>query len=789
MPLRTIVAICLASIASAQDPPPQLGDHLEATCAVDRENVHHASIEGVVLDASGKGAGEPVAGARVYVYAQLPWYGPLAMAAATTDAEGRYRIDDIEAGGSLAVFATSPRGEPFASSWRSLGLASGRVAQLRPVTLPKAAEVATPHVFRGKLVGAGGKPVAGALFRLHHEGTFDPGAFATTDADGSFEVHCDLGTPKGGVLFVGNSKFELKHVAGAKDLDGTGGMFCDLDLVEERTIQAPSIVAVPLSAPDIEGATFYQVRGSRLVPCIGGVALLRHNEWDSGQTTVWVRAPGRLPRACSVPSQSFDFTGDQPRLMRVVDDRGDAVVAAMIDVCSAHPAARLAEMTLATFRTGEAGTLKVRGSAEDHVVYVYAAGHAPARALWRAGHPLEVVLTRCSAKLEVTAGETQSTLYVRRAGTFASCAKVYLREGVNTVALVPGDYELSVYGARDLEGAVSLAVAGDTQIALPTEDQRPELLLTVAKAVTGDACWAYASRSIVGGMITKWSIHTQRGGPMLRHEIVATVENLDAEPDANGARRFRLRLPTSGRSTVLAGNGDLGGGGVRFFRECVFEFGRKYELELPEPAGALRATVAKYPDDWDSPFRGVVGPRLCLEPAEATPWGVLVALPEPAKFQFAALQPGTFNLHHHLYETGILFSTEGTWGGAPITITKDAPGVAEMLARGPDAELAVEVSDSAGAPVAGRLAIRDRMFECWTDDLRQNTTLDDAADPIPTPPAAELVDGKCKLGKVRSGRIHFVLDLDEGARIHFARDVDVSKPLAVVLDVLPPPAK
>jgi hypothetical protein len=135
MHLRTAVALSLGALARAQDAPPPLADHLERTSAVDREQVHHASIEGVVLDGRGKGPGEPVAGARVYVYGQLPWYGPLAMAAGTTDADGRYRIDDVEATGSLSVLATTPRGVPFASGWRSVGLVSGRSTRPRPVVL------------------------------------------------------------------------------------------------------------------------------------------------------------------------------------------------------------------------------------------------------------------------------------------------------------------------------------------------------------------------------------------------------------------------------------------------------------------------------------------------------------------------------------------------------------------------------------------------------------------------------------------------------------------------------
>ncbi len=178
-------------------------------------------------------------------------------------------------------------------------------------------------------------------------------------------------------------------------------------------------------------------------------------------------------------------------------------------------------------------------------------------------------------------------------------------------------------------------------------------------------------------------------------------------------------------------------------------------------------------------------PRLCLEPAGDTRIGALVALPEPAKFRLGSLLPGSYTLHHHLYETGIFRSEDGTWGGQPLTIAKDAAGQAGELGRAPGHELTVVVRDRDGRPLQGRLTIRDRMFECWADDLRQNTTLDDAADPIPTPPGTELVDGTGTLKNVRSGRIAFVLQLDDGQSVHFVRDVDVTKPLEVKLAALP----
>jgi hypothetical protein len=775
-----IAALLLATLALAQDPPPPLGDHLEPYTAIDREHAHHAGLDGTVLGNDGK----PLAGAKVYVHGQLPWWGWLPMAQTTTDAEGRYRFDDITAIGMLVLFATTPDAAPFTYGGWSIGLVSGRRTSLRPVTLPPPIAGAEPFVFRGRLVDGKDAPLAGAMWWLHRGDDFDPGAFAVTDADGRFAVRCGLGKPDRGMLILGKSKFEFEHQDGAEHFASDASLRNDLDLVTERTIRMPSAGSLPLAAPDVPGAAFFVARGQQLTPCVGNMAVQRKSDYGD-HCTVWMRAPGRLPRQRTLPKQGFDLDGDRARSLRVVDDEGQPVAGALVDVCNDAPAARLEEMTLDTYRTDADGTLSLQGPADPHVVYVYADGHAPARARWSVDRALQVVLRRHSARLELEfPADSSARVYVRAAGTFASCAKLFPVAGTTTVPLLPGDYEVTVYDDDRIDAAVALRVEGTTKLVLPTEDQRPNLLVTVAEAAQGDDCWAFASRSASGGMITKWRIHTQGGGPMMRHELAATVKALDAEPDAAGRRRFRVRPPTSGRYTVLIGNGDRDE--VRLFCEADFAFGAKYELLVPAATAVLEGSVKDYPEIWKhGPIHGVVGPRLCLEPAGDTRIGALVALPEPAKFQLGSLLPGSYTLHHHLYETGILQSDDGTWGGQPLTIAKEAPGQTGELGRAPGHELTVVVRDRDGRPLQGRLTIRDRMFECWTDDLRQNTTLDDAADPIPTPPGTELVDGTGKLKNVRSGRIAFVLQLDDGQSVHFVRDVDVTKPLEVRLAALP----
>ncbi len=153
---------------------------------------------------------------------------------------------------------------------------------------------------------------------------------------------------------------------------------------------------------------------------------------------------------------------------------------------------------------------------------------------------------------------------------------------------------------------------------------------------------------------------------------------------------------------------------------------------------------------------------------------------KPQKFQLERLPRGTFTLHHPLYETGYFRSREGTWGGAPVAIG-EAAGDGGTLATGPDAERTVQVRHADGTAATGRLAIRDRMSESWQEVMRGNSTLIYAADPIPGPPSARLVDGVGVLGKVRRGRVQFELRGDDGASVFFTRDVVPGERLEVQL--------
>lgn len=105
------------------------------------------------------------------------------------------------------------------------------------------------------------------------------------------------------------------------------------------------------------------------------------------------------------------------------------------------------------------------------------------------------------------------------------------------------------------------------------------------------------------------------------------------------------------------------------------------------------------------------------------------------------------------------------------------------LRKGPRAALDVELVDRDGNPIAGTLSIRDRMYESWAVVVERGSTLYFADDPIPKPPLASLIDGRCQLARVRAGRVEFVLTLIDGRRVFFVRDVVPAEPSRIRLHI------
>lgn len=766
----------LLSFLPAQDPapdlPPLLGDHLEPTSALAREHVHHAGISGLVLFEDGS----PAVGATVAVYGYQPFYIALPLGVTRTDEHGAYRFEDLCGVGRVELWWASPVKAPFEARCRSVTLAAGRHLEFRPVKLPlPGGEPGAIEVFSGKVLAGNGTPIAGAFLRVLGAGSrLDPSCFTMTGVDGSFSLALRSGTAETAQLYVGSSRLIIEHEKGVEKLVRAGAAW-QLDLTGERTIQCDDLVMAEIEAGGAEGIELAWNLGGTFVPCLGNRAPALKSRFGGGQVEVRATAPGHLPRT---GSSKISFAGDRPLELRVVDDAGDPVARALVDICARGR--RFEEQLLQTIRADASGRIELLGPADaDVVVYAYAEGCDPARARWIGGDKLQMRLRRRTGRLRLKAGDAESAFYVRRAGTFDIAAVRYLWGEEGKIDVVPGIYEVTRYANGPAAAAESVTVVPDPGPALELEaDRRPRVTVEVPALEPDAEWWAQASRSAAGGMVAKWKTYSTKGGPMPRRELVAEVQS-------PGPRRFCLILPTSGRYTIYLGHKKLDG---MLFREIDVRFGWDYALVVPSLTGRLKGEMVEFPKLWEwGGQHGIAGPRLCLEPAGATPFGLLVTLPEPKEFELQLVPAGTYTLYHHLYQTGVIIPDSGTFGGSKIAVLAGGMADTGLLARGAGEALEVRVLAGNGAPATGVLSVRDRMRESFQAVLDQNTTLALALDPIPVPPSARLADGKARLAGIQAGRLSFVLHIDDGRAVYFTRDVSPGTPLEAKLAALPEP--
>lgn len=764
-----------ATNGAAQQPvlpqPPLLGDHHEKTSALSREHRFHASIEGVVLDETGA----PVEGATAVVLAYSPFYWALPLGRAHTDEHGHYRVDDINGAGQTMMWLVSPDSSPLSADRVGLTLVSGQHTTMRPLRMTKSTAAIEPApTFAGKVLAGDGTPVVGALVRLLAGGKdFDPAAYTTTSADGSFAIPARGSKPATAQVLVGRHKLEIQHQAGVERLTKVDNHW-QLDLTGTRTLQFEDLVLATVSASGAEGIELAWSLAGSFVPCVDGRAPTMREE--KAVTAVRAIAPGHLPRAGYTPAP-LSFADDTGWALDVVDDTGAPLAGAAIDLCVDASERRFEETMLQTLHTDDRGQIRLLGPAKgSYVVYAYADGCDPARGRWSDGKLLQLHLSRRTARLHCTVEDDASTLCVRPAGTFDCVTMHYATRGEVDIAVVPGRYEITRYGAAAVTGAVAVeATAGKTTLVELDQDRRPAVTVAVPSLEAMDSWWVHGSRGALGGMVSHRAMYTTRGGPMPRRALVAELERIDPG-------HFRLRLPISGRWTLMVGHSGLGG---RCFREVEVAFGTDYELTLPALAGKLKGHVASFPEGWGGfAIDGVAGPRLCLEPRGATTFGMLVALPEPQDFTLT-VPTGEFAVHHHVYETGFLFAQKsGTWGGATLSVTADATADAGELHRGPARDAVVRLrGPGAGRP--GLLTVRDRMHESWQCVLDENSTLVYASDPIPAPPAVRLVGGEATLPSMQAGDVQFVLQFDDGDSWFATRTLDPETPLELEVPAAP----
>ena len=159
------------------------------------------NIAGTVLDANG---GAPIAGAQVIVIAgnaegpaggAAPPASTPPLGSATTDSEGRFRIDGIALGEGVTIRASAPG---FGPKSESLSLRPGKEA---PLSCHVTLELPGSGVLRGFVFLPDGKPAAGATVHAFTEWEWEfrnidptsaprhrPDLAGTTGPDGAYEV-------------------------------------------------------------------------------------------------------------------------------------------------------------------------------------------------------------------------------------------------------------------------------------------------------------------------------------------------------------------------------------------------------------------------------------------------------------------------------------------------------------------------------------------------------------------------------------------------------------------------
>ena len=767
----------LAVFVVAAALPAQAGlDRIEQSeSAYARRGVQHARCSGTVIDSDSK----PLRGARVLVMAYVPFYWALPLAEATTDEKGRFAIDDVTGNGRLAIWVMSPSNSALVLQSRGVTLVSGRSVQLPPLRLGKAAagESKTRRV-RGILRARNKKPIAGAHVRFESSGdNFDPGAYAVTAADGSFELVARTGTPESMSVFLANRRVMFRHKAGQKTPSRPMFGGAQLDLSGDLELDLNSCVSVPLGG---SGASEFAVwREGKWFDCGDSLAL---NDSEHASATVRASVDGKLPTLVEVKArqakvEKLGFDRFEAMKLRVNGPAGP-VAGALVDVALIRQ--RGNELEIARLRTKDNGEIEIEGDpAARYAIYVYADGFAAARSQWTTAKPSEVLLQPLEASLTFAGHPAGSSLFVRPRGRFEAVASAYCKPGqATTLGLARGHYEVTRYGPKGCAAAVSLHVDEQGKAVVAADkDDRPRVTVSLPEHGKDEQWWVHGGRSAIGGMVRKWRAHSGGRNPVTR-ELVAESRAVKGSP-----RSFELTFPTSGRYSIVVGHEKLD---QRFFCDVDLEFGKSVEIALPKLDTTIDGSTSNYPELWGMGAQhGIAGPRLMLLPtkSKAPRWGLLFALPDPAKWTLRAIPSGQYSLHHHLYETGMFSSEDGVWGGRLIDLEAGKPYEVGALGKAKAQTIELELVSRRGANLEGQLSIRDRMYESWSKVVERGTTLRNAMDAIPQPPSVVVKNGRAQLPRCVPGVFELELRLRDGRLVRFARLLTAESSNRIVLDV------
>ncbi|MCY3837174.1 MAG: carboxypeptidase-like regulatory domain-containing protein, partial [Gammaproteobacteria bacterium] len=358
--------------------------------------------------------------------------------------------------------------------------------------------------FSGRLVTSGGRPLAGLPVR---------GAPMTvyTAEDGRFELEApymldDLTVPTpSGELYVSSSQW-----FGGVDLDTLPSHYnVDADTLPPRSV-------VDFDQPF--EANFKTLRRLRLV--VRGEREERIDyhwlDWDDWRPTsmdllrrvlgrsdertlVRARVPGRIDRFARYPPKNsrvvFDFRNDEPHGLVVVD-KGEPVVGAKVDILDVATPLTLrlrredphAPILVTRAAADSEGRLSLLGDPDGlYVAYVYVEGYEPARVRLSAGVDERVELVARDVDVRFKGLVAGELLRVKVAKSDLPVAVVRGGDNAPVAArLAPGSYDATVEDeAGEIVAGTTFTVAGATHIVDLLKDDRPKVVLRLAKGKTG----------------------------------------------------------------------------------------------------------------------------------------------------------------------------------------------------------------------------------------------------------------------------------------------------------------
>jgi hypothetical protein len=619
-------------------------------------------------------------------------------------------------------------------------------------------DAAPPPSCEGAVLGPDGSAVPGAV-------VFAPDRLAATvtGAGGRYRLSKPCGAIAGaGIsLVAANARVPL-------DLDSSAGA---------RELRIADAVSVEFAAEHAPAVPAERLRVKWWQPGLGWQTVSGLQTWsltqrpeettDGEEPYAWVVADlaeyfpvaGRvlLPRAPNDLTQPvvhhFQFDRAPQRALEV-RALGKALAGAAVDVWRIDMPDGFPRAPLATYVTGANGKLTLAGAPDGiYAAFIYAAGYAPARALWEPGAPLMVALAPANAVLEVGEAVRGQQVRVLDAKDGNVVARVEVTETPPVVKLARGNYEIHV-----LDDSRRPVSASRVAVALPhtraSVVPRPKTEIRVELEASG------AERGVsVSPVRTRGGF---AGPPMFRDSAPQFA------PVAAGERAATVAVATGGLYRVSV----YRPGSVELSRTVEVAGGQHVVLREPALAAVLRG---------EAPGAVSAGVRttaaLWLRSADAGAWNIVVPQVDVAAdgtFRVADLPAGRYHGWIHVFAFSDSAAANGApypadvcgthaWGGVPLVLAAGRETAFPNAAVAPAFTLKLHVTTAGGKPVQSAYVFADDpLAGTWAEGGHALAT---------QPPFAHVVGGAAELGGVRGGTLEMELLTASGRVYSVAADV------------------